>query len=205
MTLTVIRSDGSKRAITVRPDPGLVLPESADREAGWFVDEQIKFVAFDPVWYDPAQNVKLIAVAAQQNLVFPITFPIQFGTNGLLYTTTITYTGSWYEWPTITLVGPYDSATITNVTTGVTIYLTVPLASGNTRIFNTRPGQISVTDAAGNNYFSEVGPSSDIVDFNLRPAPEVAGGQNVINVVLLHGTNGVSSTTFSYYNRYLAI
>jgi len=164
----------------------------------------VNFTAFNPIWFDPATQVTLFPVAAQQNLVFPITFPIVFGTNGILMTGTITYPGSWYGYPIITLTGRYTFCTILNVSTGVYIVMSVPLADGQTRIINTTPGQLSVTDANGNDFFSELGPTSDLVDFNIRGNPEVPNGVNVFNIVM-PGFGANSSASISYQNQWFAI
>lgn len=209
LTLTLIQTGGTdRRALTVRADPGLVLAPDQQREASWNIDEAVNFVAFDPIWFDPAGITKAVAVAANQNLVFPITFPIVFGTSGLLFTQVITYAGSWYEYPTITLTGPYQSAVVTNVTTGVSFFMNVPLVGGAQRIIATRPGSISILDQNGVNCFGELGPNSNLVNFNLRPDPEVSKGLQTLICTMIGGNSGAGTQSgfqISYYSRYLAI
>jgi|SRR5579864_3074345 len=193
-----------QRSIIVRADPGLILPVDQAREANWYIDEALKLVAFNPIWFDPVVISTLIPAASQQNLIFPITFPITFSVSGFLFTTNIVYTGSWYEYPTITLTGPYQAAIISNATTGISFTMNVPLAAGQQRIISTTPGALSVVDQNGVNFFGELGPTSDLVDFNLRPAPEVAGGINNIQVSMLGPGTG-AAVNLSFYNRFFGL
>jgi len=205
MTLTVAENGGSvKRSIIVRADPGAMFSLDPSREAGWYIDEQINLIAFDPIWFDPVTTVLTLSGATQNNLVFPITFPILFGTAGLPFTANITYTGTWYGYPTITLTGPYQTAVITNTTTGISFFMTTAIPSGQVRIINTTPGNLSIVDAAGVSHFGELGPNSDLVDFVLKPDPEVVGGIQTISIILLNAAAGAGAS-ISYNTKYFAL
>lgn len=194
----------AQRSIVVRADPGLTLPKDPNREANWNIDEEINLIAFNPIWQDTVVQSLAVAQAAQQNLVFPITFPITFGTNGLLLVATINYPGTWYAYPKITLTGPYNFCTILNVQTGAQIVMSVPLITGQQRIISTTPGQMSIVDQNGVNYFAELGPSSDLVDFNIRGNPEVPNGINTFNIIM-NGFAAGSAASISYQNQYFAL
>src|SRR5262249_22094269 len=113
--------------------------------------------------------------------------------------------GTWVSYPTITVTGPYNSVTIINQTTNIYFTLNVSIAGGEQRIISLTPGMETITDAAGNNKFGELGPSSDLVDFNIRPNPMVADGVNVIQCQFIGGTVGLSSMKLAYNIRYFAI
>lgn len=205
MVFTILRPDGSLRSITVRANPGLTFPPTQQQDNSWMIDQGIEFIAFNPLWYDTAATELVMSSASQTQLVFPITFPISFGTNNQQFTTgVITYTGTWKEYPTIVLTGPYTTATITNETTGISIYMAVAIAAGEQRIITLTPGEQSVTDASGNNKFSDLGPLTDLVNFNLRPDPEVTDGMQTITVTMVDGT-GASAAELDYRARYFGI
>jgi len=207
LTLTIRESGGNKRSLKIYAAPGFVFAPSAPDESGWLLEEPITFVAYDPIWYDPTTaDVVLSGVAASQ-LVFPITFPIVFSPDGTTYSTTITYVGNWKSYPIITLTGPYTSASIRNVSTGVSVVLFIAIGAGEQRIIDFTPGAQSVKDSSGNDQFGDLSPSpnSNLVDFNIRPDPEVAGGVNVFEITLVGGEIGTSAVTIAYHDRYFGI
>lgn len=205
MTLTIRTPDGSERSIIVRANPGFTFPPVQQQNNNFDIRESIELLAFNPLWFDDAATDLVMTAATQVQLVFPITFPISFGTSDEQFTSgTITYSGTWVEYPIITLTGPYNSATITNQATGVSIFMSVPIILGETRIIDLTPGQQSIVDGSGNNKFSDLGPGSNLVNFNLRPDPEVSGGQQEITVTMPGGTSD-SGASLSYRNRYFGI
>lgn len=195
--------DGTQRAIKVDANPGAVFPIDVD-DNSWNIDEPIEFIAFDPIWYDPNETVISAASAADAELVFPIDFPIWFGTGGDIFQQSITYLGTWKSYPILTLTGPFTFGIIENLSTGVAIYLTAPVLAGETRIIDLTVGAISITDASGASKFGELGPDSNLVDFNLRPDPEVPGGVQILRAILTDQSVG-SSFEISYNERYWAI
>jgi len=139
-------------------------------------------------------------------LIFPITFPITFGTSDEFFTTgNITYAGTWRTYPIITITGPYTRANIQQVTMGINIALSVAITAGETRIIDLTPGAQSITDGNGDNKFSDLGAGSDLVDFAIYPDPEVAGGIQSITAQLVGGVAGVSGASISYYERYFGL
>lgn len=205
LTFTLRTPNGDLRSIVVRADPGMVFPAQPNNN-NWALQEQFDFIAFDPTFRNSAQTELTLTAASQLQLVFPITFPITFGTSDeFLSTGTIAYDGTWKSYPTITLTGPYTRAVITNVTTGVVIFLSVAILAGQQRILNLTPGSQSITDANGVNKFSDLGVGSNLIDFALLPDPEVADGQQEITIQLVDGVAGTSGATLSYYERYFAL
>lgn len=204
LTLTIQTPNGDLRSIIVRANPGFVFPPTPN-DNSFNIDEPVELIAFSPLWFDTAATVIAMSAATQTELVFPIVFPISFGTSSLIFGSgTITYEGTWVEYPTLTLTGPYTFATITNLQTGVSLFMSVAIGAGEQRIIDLTPGAQSITDGSGNNKFSDLGPASNLVNFNLRPDPEVAGGVQTITVTM-PGGDGNSAATLTYRQRYFGI
>lgn len=197
--------NGNKRALTVRANPGLKFPPPDIGNNNWDVNETIDLIAFDPVWFDPDAHVSYLSGAITAELVFPITFPIRFGSFHTVASTIITYTGTWVSYPTLVIFGPYTSAIIKNEDTGATIYLTVPVGGGDRRVIDLTPGAQSVQDGVGVNHFGDLGINSNLVGFGIFPDPEVAGGVQTITVDFIGGVSGTSALQVNYHDRYFAI
>lgn len=205
MTFTLRTPNGDLRSIVVRADPGLVFPAQSNNN-NWNLQEQLDFIAFDATFFDSGQTVTTLSSSTQQQLIFPITFPITFGTSDEFLTTgNITYVGTWKSYPIITITGPYTRANIQHVELGINISLSVAIAAGESRIIDLTPGSQSITDGNGNNKFSDLGAGSNLVDFALYPDPEVAGGIQTITVQLVDGVAGVSTASIAYYSRYFGL
>lgn len=205
MTFTLQTPNGNERSIVVRADPGLVFPSQSNNN-NWNVQEQMDFLALDPLFFNATQSSVALSSTTQTQLVFPITFPITFGTSDVFLTTgSITYSGTWKSYPVITLTGPYTRAAITNVQTGVVLMMSVAILAGEQRIITLTPGSQSITDANGVNKFSDLGAGSNLVDFAILPDPEVAGGIQEITVQMVGGTGGVSVASISYFERFFGL
>lgn len=205
LTFTLRTPNGDLRSIVVRADPGMTFPAQSNNN-NWALQEQFDFIAFDPTFFNSAEIDLVFSTATQLQLIFPITFPISFGTSDeFLSSGTISYGGTWKTYPTITLDGPYTRAVITNVTTGVVIFMSIPILAGEQRIINLTPGDQSITDANGVNKFSDLGVGSNLIEFALLPDPEVANGQQEITIQLVDGIAGTSGATLDYFERYFAL
>lgn len=197
--------NGNLRALTVRANPGLTFPPPDIADNNWSVDETIDLIAFDPVWYDPDSHTDFISGAVSQNLVFPITFPIIFGSTHIVSSEQITYAGTWISYPTLTLFGPFASATIRHIEKNVFIQLTAPVGGGDLRRIDLTPGAQSVTDQFGNNKLADLGVTSNFVAFGLYPDPEVAGGIQTITADFTGGSAGGSAMQIEWHDRFFAI
>jgi hypothetical protein len=205
ITFTLRTPNGDLRSIIVRADPGATFP-SAPNDNSWLIDAPMDFIAFNPLFFNSAQASIALSSSVQTELVFPITFPISFGTSGVYLTTgSITYLGTWKSYPIITLTGPYTRAVMTNQQTGVVIYLSVAILAGEQRIIDLTPGAQSIIDQNGDNKFSDLGAGSNLIDFAILPDPEVAGGIQEITIQLVDGVNGTSSASIAYYEWYFAL
>jgi hypothetical protein len=207
LTLTVREAGGNKRALKVYAAPGFVFAPTAPDESGFVLQEPLTFVAYDPIWYDPTTASVVVTGTSGSQLVFPITFPIVFDPDGVVFSTTINYVGNWNSYPIVTINGPYTSATIRNVSTGVNVVLFIAIGVGEQRVIDFTPGSQSVTDGMGVDKFGDLSPSpnSNLVDFNIRPDPLVPNGANSFEITLTGGAIGTSSVTIAYNARYVGI
>lgn len=206
LQVTILMPDGSRRAILCRADPGLQFPPEGAEKNHWNVEEELSFLAFDPFWFDADGTSLVLTSATDNNLVFPITFPIRFGSSGLQFSTgLIAYNGTWETFPTFTLTGPYNSAVLEHLTLGVTIYLAVGIGVGEQRIISLTPGAQSIVDASGVSHFSDLGPGTNLVDFRLAPDPEVANGEQEILISLNGGVMGQSAAQVDYRDRFFGL
>ncbi len=200
--LRLVETDGTVRDLNVfisegpRFEPRI--PTQWDEHA---VQEVLRFIAHDPVAFDPTQVTAAVSLGVAANLVFPITFPIQFGSGLVDSTLNINYQGTWLELPVITIVGPIEDFRIDNNATGEHVELTVDIGAGRTVTIDLREGFKTVVDDLGNNLIGTVTSDSDLATFHLAPDPEATDGLNVIRV---RGTNptGGTSVTLAYFNRY---
>lgn len=203
LTFTLRTPNGNLRSIIVRADPGLTFPPQSNNN-NWNVSEQFDFIAFSPLFFNAAISTTVLSSSTQLQLVFPITFPISFGTSDTFLTTgSITYGGTWKSYPIITLTGPYTRAVITNVEAGVALFMSVAILAGEQRIIDLTPGSQSITDASGVNKFSDLGVGSNLVDFAIYPDPEVANGVQSITVQMVGAVGG--SASISYFERYFGL
>lgn len=201
----IIRPDGSERALTVRADPGLTYPTTSQRNS-WDIEETLTFVAHDPLWFDPTEAAPTISTASGDELSFPAEVPLEFGIVGVQFTTgVLDYAGTWRTYPTLTLVGPYSSCAIYNRITGASLGFTTNIVAGERRILNLTPGNQSVMNSIGDNKFSELTPSSNLVDFYIQSELAENGTALRLDAVFVGGSAGQSNFILEYYNRYFGI
>ena len=200
--LQLVETDGTIRSLHVWIQDG---PRFEARESGqwdeWAFQEVLRFIAYDPIAFDPTQVTAAFAVALAANLVFPITFPIQFGTGILDETLDVAYPGTWLSFPIITIVGPIERPRIDNVTTGEKIELAANIAAGRKITIDLTEGNKTGVDDLGNNLLGQVTPDSDLGTFHLAPDPEAPLG---VNTLRLRGTNpaGTTAVSLAYFERY---
>lgn len=199
---TVLRKylpDGAKRDLDVRIAEG---PAFAARDIGrwdeWSYQEVLRFIAHDPTWYDPTLQGAVLT-SAQEQLVFPATFPIVF--DSFQQTAIITYVGNWLTLPTIIINGPIENPVIRNETTDEQIELSTTIQAGESAVIDLRYGVKTITHSSGANLMGYLSGTSDLGTFHLTPAN---GGSNVIRVYGSESTNA-TNFTLQWYNRYIGI
>lgn len=204
LSLTIRREDGSRRKIACFYESGLEF-EDVNKDANAFrVLATVTLFCPTPIWYD-ADIITLDVESAQATqLVFPISFPITFGVSGTQFKTgNLNYQGTWRSYPTITISGPYQSATL--ILNNASIRLFNPITKGEQRIIALSESGFSITDADGNDAFNDV-QRGDIVNFFIRPSDQLADGvTQEISVTLVGGVDSTSSVTITYSTAYIGL
>jgi hypothetical protein len=114
----------------------------------------IQWEATDPRLYSPAEHTSAVtlATAASSGLVFPLVFPLDFGSGPVGGYTTITNTGMVAAWPTFEVTGPCTGPIITQHETGQRLLFdpAFVVASGQTLRIDTDTRQITLNGVPAN-------------------------------------------------------
>jgi hypothetical protein len=212
-TFRIVTANGDVRDLNVFIQDGPRFEaRNVDEWDEWAFDEVLRFIAHDPLWFDPTRVDLVLAFTLDAELVFPITFPIEFGGGLIDVSTNLDYTGTWASLPTIVIVGPVDNPIIDNVTTGEKIELSSVIGPGRTVTIDLAFGQKTITDDLGNNLLGSLTTDSDLGTFHIAPtpeAPQVVGQPRPTarNVIRLRGSNPTGSTSVEvrYFTRYFGI
>lgn len=170
-------------------------------EFGW--SEVIRFVAFTPIFYNPTAIETTFSLSSLSNLVFPITFPIQFGTSLLNDSQIITYTGTWLEFPVFEIDGPLNGVTIYNDTTGESFQILYSIGAGDMVTINLADRLKTVVSLVDGDIQGTV--VGDLGTWHIAPDPEATDGLNTIRIT---GTNAVAGQTevrLSHNSRYIGM
>jgi hypothetical protein len=197
--------DGTQRALDVYLEQGLDFKSDSNQWDDFGSTEAVRFVAYNPVYYNPAQSTLQFTLGALSNLVFPITFPIQFGGSIINGLTSITYLGTWVEYPVIVITGPIAAPTIDNLTTGETLSLAYNIPAGRVVTIDLTYGHKTIVDDLGTNLVGALSTSSDLATWHIAPDPEAPGGVNQIQVMGSGATPGVTNITLLYFDRYVGL
>lgn len=200
--LVKMLEDRTQRAIDVFVDQGLEFKSGGGDWDEFASNEVVRFIAYNPVWYDPGGSTQIFSLGELSHLVFPITFPIQFGSTIINSQTTITYSGTWEELPIIVITGPLQAPVIENLTTGESLELNYNVPAGRTVTIDLTYGRKTITDDLGTNLVGALSADSDLATFHLAPDPEAPLGANEF---LVTGTGAEPTSTrieVQYYNRY---
>ena len=211
--LRMVKSDGSVRDLNVLIESG---PRFEARNVNewdeWAFEEVLRFIAFDPLFFDPTRVDFAMTFTLDLNLVFPITFPITFGSGLIDVSLDLDYTGTWASLPTIVIVGPLENPIIDNVTTGETLDLRHDVGPGETVTIDLAFGQKTITNNLGANLLGSLSTDSDLGTWHIAPtpeAPQVVGQPRPTarNVIRLRGSNPTGSTSVQvrYFTRYFGI
>jgi hypothetical protein len=202
LTLESCDYSGNIRWIYVKYLKGLELNSAdGDEMAGNEFYQRVAVVlkANDPIWFEPVLRSLTYASVAFADLVFPISFPIEFGTRTMTAASNLVYSGTWLSYPQIVLTGPIGYPIIYNNTTGESIEMTYKVSAGQVVTIDLS------YDNIGQNLNGVISPTSDFATFHLEPAPVAVGGVNAIEIVATELTPGVSKVVLNYYERYLGI
>jgi len=192
------------RRLDVRLLGGLSGPRPARHDG--IMRDVVQVVADDPVFYDPTPTVYTFALAAGGSAgPIPLVIPWKIGASTLAETQTITYTGTWREYPIVKVTGPITDCVITNNATSEKLDLTgTTIADGDYYEIDLRYGYKTVTDSSDTNQIADLTNDSDLATWHLAPHSEATDGVNSITVT---GTNANTNTVIAitYYNRYMGI
>lgn len=190
-----VLQDGTKRDIKVYIQQGPSFPTRGNWDETT-IQETLRFIAHNPVWYNPVQQTQTYAPVGAPVGTFPITFPFTFESYDT--TATITYNGNWIDYPSIVVTGPISNFRIYNATTDEELRLLYDLSAGRTITFDLSYGNKTITLDDGTNLIPYISEDSDLATFHLEP------GSNVIQV---SGSGVVSGMTVvvNWYERYIAL
>lgn len=203
-TLRKILPDQSLRDIDVVIEQGPDFQPSGDEWDEWSFQEALRLVAHDPTFYDPTVSSLDVSTAANSDLVFPITFPITFGSSIYSVSQNITYAGTWLAYPIITLTGPLLAFVLDNATTGEHLEIIHALADGESMEIDLRYGYKTVEDNSGNNLIGSVSSDSDLGTFHIEADPLAAGGVNQLDFYF-SGIGGNTTASLTFNPRYIGI
>lgn len=167
------------------------------------LDETIRFYAPDPTFYDPDQVCLEWSLTESDELVFPITFPIWFGTDIINSVLSVTYTGSWMVYPSIQVVGPLQGIIIDNLTTNEQLSLGYNISLGETVTIDLAYGNKVAMNNFGIDLISTV--DGDLATFHIAESPTAPGGVNQLQVRGVGALAGTTRVLISYYTRYIGI
>lgn len=174
--------------------------------------EALRLRCHDPLWRGPIQTRTWALPSILSDLLFDIPRDgAWFGTVGLtgrwLYypsyisdEISIVYRGHEISKPTIYLVGPAETPTITNLTTGVSLHLDYNVAAGEQVIIDV--DRLQVVNNAGVNLLGYL--RGNLSAFGLVPEPAAPGGINRMLVTFGLATTS-SSARILWRNFYIGI
>lgn len=202
VSLRATRDDGATRQIDAHVVNMLDWPIGNPERIGASQRAVVQLRCPDPAWYDPTGLALTLDAISNSTRGYPIPLVIPYvQTPGTAIdgTDTITYTGTWPEYPIVYLTGPLTNPVLTHVTLGLTLDFTgITIASGKTYVIDLRYGYKTVTDGDGANAIDELTSASDLADFRLEP------GDNDINLVAT-GATGDSAARLTYSLRYAGL
>jgi hypothetical protein len=160
----------------------------------------------DPTFYDPTMLSLTYGVSgATAGFTVPMAVPTGIGSTTINTIQTITYQGSWRDFPFIRVKGPITSPVVWNVTTDERLDFTgTTISAGDYYDIDCRYGYKTVVDAAGVNRIDKLISTNDLNTFHLAPHPEATSGGNDIRVTGTSITNA-TEVYIQYFHRYLGI
>lgn len=220
--LRKILSDGSVRDLYVLIEQGPVFaPRSTYAWDEYSFQETLRFIAHDPIIFNPVIQSAIWTLESLENLIFyePVNWEnrlvfegddlnsggIWFGEASIGETLDVTYTGTWLAYPIIYITGPVDSPQINNNTTDEKIELDYDVSVGETVTINLEYGQKTVTNNASVNLIGTVTTDSDLATFHIAPDPEAPNGVNQLLVTGNDAVIGQTEIRIEWYTRYIGI
>lgn len=181
-------ANGAVRQLDVVPDGAPAFgPRDLDKWDEFAFSEALRFMAYNPVWYDPTQKSASGVLS--------------------LYTVLVAcaYAGTWPDYPTIRITGPVTAPIVTNLDTGEELsFPSLTIAAGDYVEIVLAYGKKTALTNAGANVLGYLSAASDLGNFHLAPAPEAASGTNDLELSG-SGTTGATTLLVTWYNRFIGI
>jgi len=165
----------------------------------------VELVVPDSTWYDPDTQTITYDSQAQTDLVFPITFPIEFGTDSIISGTTLQYNGTWLSYPGIEITGPINNILIENLSTDEKIQLNYNIELGEVVTIDLTYGIKTIVNNSGDNLIGTLSEDSDLATFHIATASEVVDGINDISIVGTSTDTVNTQVVISYRERYIGV
>lgn len=188
-TFRFIDSDGSDYTVQVEVQQPFNMPRSNLLNSRY----QLHLLATDPALYGTTEHSVVLTPATFGFFTIPFTIPFSLG-GGVSGTTTVVNAGGVNSYPVITLAGPLTNPTVSNLTTGQTMQLTMTIGAGSSVVIDMMNKTI-VLDGTTNE-ISEMDPSSEF--WALAP------GNNLLKLATsVSGEAG--SATITWHDAYAGI
>jgi hypothetical protein len=205
--IRVFLADGSQREIKAwlsgGPDGGFKGDQTLQPKD---LLEKVDLFCEDPFWRDVDDTTVSFSLSVVEAcLSTSLCFPFCVGSNTLQGSTSLVYAGTWDgDQITITIVGPLDSPTISNLTTGKTITLNYDIVAGESVTIAILPNEVTVTNNSGSNLIGVVTSLSDLVDFRLVTESDLSSdGTNQLEVFGTAAILGTTGISINYYTRFI--
>jgi hypothetical protein len=206
--------DGSRWDLHVMPDLAAFGQRQRPGWDEWSLEEPIRFVAHDPVYFDPDETVAVLNNLDEQltlsdpgqvfvgGMDFEPTERIWFG-GGLQ--TLVVYDGNWFAQPVIELTGPIVNPILTNDAIQERIGLDYTLAAGEVVTIDTRDASRSIVSGLNGSITGLATNPSALATFRLEPEPTAVRGENPIRLFGTGQQEGTTSVTVRYHRRKIAL
>ena len=208
--LRCLKDNGELRQVDCYP-VGMIDAPISDQDRIWASQKMaVQLRAAEPVWYDPQLHYWAAiggASTGTSGYAVPVTVPwVQTTSSTIDATLQLQYIGSWASYPVVTFFGPLAGVTLTNQTTNQVLDLpTIVLGGGEYVTIDLRYGYKTVLDQLGDNVISALSDDSDLATWHLAPAPEAAGGMNVLRFEVGGSATDATGVQMSYYDRYIGL
>lgn len=219
--LRKILPNGEIRDLYVLIDSGPAFTQVSDSWNEYSFNESLRFIAHNPIIFDPELNEAAWVLESQGNLIFyePVNWENRLvfegnalDTGGIWFRESsigdviyITYTGTWQSYPMFIITGPLEKLRILNSTTNEKIELDYDVALGETVTINLEYGQKTVSNNFGTNLAGTVTTDSDLATFHLAPDPEALNGVNALTVFGDNADIANTQVKLTWYTRYIGI
>lgn len=210
--LRKILPNGAKRDISVTPVEGPRFePRKLNEWDEWSIQEVLRFLAHNPIYFDPVVHVETwerpavtgfpytftFPFSVPAELQFPVTFPIEFYDFDV--SDVIAYAGNWEEYPTFVITGPAEYIEIRNDTTNEKIAVVgYTLSPSRTLTIDLTYSVKTITLDDGTSLERYLTADSDIGTFHLKP------GNNSI-IIIVRGSGQNSQVEMTWKDRYIGI